>query len=136
MNESLKPSSSFAVFLPMNACSDFTMLSEALKSSVSNKNKIEPSLILIVLRPGFGPGSAAFFHLLCREAAIHGPSTKFDRTILPEHRTYYYFHLQYIFVPSRLVIHANRSLSTISFPRILAGLRGITVSRIYLTRLV
>ena len=32
----------------------------------------------LVLRPGFGPGSAT------REAAILGPSTKFDRTILPE----------------------------------------------------
>ena len=33
----------------------------------------------VVLRPGFGPGSATFFHSSCREAAI------LDRTILPEH---------------------------------------------------
>jgi hypothetical protein len=31
-----------------------------------------------VLRPGFGPGSAAFSDYWCREAAI------LDRTILPE----------------------------------------------------
>ena len=35
----------------------------------------------MVLRPGFEPGSATFFHLVCREAAI------LDRTILPEHKS-------------------------------------------------
>jgi hypothetical protein len=52
----------------------------------------------LVLRPGFGPGSATFFRFA---AAIHGPSLwKFDRTILPEHKLAYYLRERYIFVPS------------------------------------
>ena len=48
------------------------MLSEVPKTSFSSKNKPEISLIVVVLRPGFGPGSPT------RKAGI------LNRAILPE----------------------------------------------------
>ena len=41
----------------------------------------------MVLRPGFGPGSAAFSQLSGVERPLYMIPSRFDRTILPEHWT-------------------------------------------------
>ena len=71
--------------LSVSSCSDFNRAFESAQISLSNKKELETSLVLVVLRPGFGPGSATFLHPRVSRGRYTWSFTRFDRTILPEH---------------------------------------------------